>query len=144
MRADARNWGIDWHPCAVLVRKIRAHDSRLIPLRCANAASGGKILTSSMGCRARHGICTILDQCASRVPVRFGGRLVRETQSTAIGRATRRTARIHGGIKARENNVEESVILGSLPPVGNSRNQRDSPHWHGLGGRGRRRVLRNG
>src|SRR6266403_2005028 len=114
MPGDARNWGIDWHSCAVLVRKIRAHDSRLTPQRCANTASGGKILTSAVGCRAGHGICTVLDQCASRVPVRFGGRLVRETQSTAIGRATRRTARIHGGIKARENNVEEAVASSGL------------------------------
>src|SRR5260370_41131495 len=114
MRGDARNWGIDWHSCAVLVRKIRAHDSRLSPERCANAASGGKILTSAVGCPAGHGICTVLDQCASRVPVRFGGRLVRETPSTAICPAKRRRARIHGVVKARWNNVQEAV--GSSVP----------------------------
>jgi hypothetical protein len=41
-------------------------------------------------------------------------RLVRETQSFGLRRATRRKQRIHGGIKARENNVEESAILGML------------------------------
>src|SRR5713226_5634135 len=88
-----------------------------------------EICASAVGCPAGHGICTVLDQCASRVPVRFGGRLVRETQSTAIGRATRRTARIHGGIKARENNVEESGSSGCSPSRGKIPNPTRLSSW---------------
>src|ERR1700736_6481556 len=88
----------------------------------------------------------------SQVNVRLGfrlklkaKRLVRETQSGAIRCATRRMARIHGGIKARENNVEEAVASsGCSSACGKSRIQRESPpRWHGHEYEGRRRVLRN-
>ncbi len=60
--------------------------------------------------------------------MRLGFRLAR--QATGPREAVLEDSRIHGGIKARENKVEEAIrVLGKvLPSLGSPENRDESPH----------------